>query len=340
MSANWMRYFDLVIDGSNGNSLRLNDFKVTFTVTSDVTKNGSEARVTVYNLKQSTCNAIMKGEYTRLKIVAGYSGIAPDVDNSQVGKVYSVPALKAGQARGMNYGEIFSGEIRYAFSGKKDQDTTLVIQALDGHQAMLETTLNTTLAAGHSAESQLALTLRNFNPFGITAGVTGAMPPTRFPRGKVLYQAAHQVMDNIAAQCRASWQFVDGKLQMVPEDNYLQQQVVLNSQSGLIGAPKLMMTGIEITCLINPNIRLHGTVQVDQAMLTQAWRADEAVVKSVKAADGTVDKTVQKPADIAADGTYIVNGISCNGDTREKTWYMTLTCIPRDKQTPLPSGAL
>ena len=339
MSANWMRYFDLVIDGSNGRSLRLNDFKVTFTIVSDITKNGSEATVTVYNLKQSTCNAIMKGEYARLKIIAGYSGIAPDVDSSQVGKIHNVPEGQAGQARGMNYGEVFSGEIRYAFSGKTEQAATLVIQALDGHQAMLETTLNTTLAAGHSAGSLLALTLRSFTPFGITTGVTGTMPSTRFPRGKVLYQAAHQVMDNIAAQCQASWQFVDGRLQMVPEANYLPQQVVLNSQSGLIGAPKLTMTGIELTCLINPTIRLHGTVQVDQAMLTQAWRSDEAVAKPAKAADGTVDTTVRKPADIAADGTYIVKGIICTGDTRDKNWYMTLTCIPRDKQTPVSDAA-
>lgn len=340
MSTNWLRYFDLMLtDSAQEETLNLSDFKVLFTVSTDVNKTGSEATVAIYNLSQDTQNAILNGHYKQLKIVAGYQA-QPVMDAS------GQPMT----AQPGNYSEIFSGEIRYAFSGITDvagktfgakadtHDAVLNLQAIDGHKALLESRINTTVAAGYDVNALYSLTMQNFNPFGISAGTTGAMPATRFPRGRVLYKLAHQVMDDVAAQCRASWQFVDGKLQMIPDDNYLEQRVVINRQTGMIGVPTLSSTGVTITCLINNAVRLHGLVQIDQATLMQAQNSSEAARKPAEKSAAT-DKKAQaastRPADIAADGVYIVRGITWSGDSRGTRWYMTLTCEPLDRQKPL-----
>ncbi|WP_380183591.1 hypothetical protein [Kalamiella sp. sgz302252] len=359
MSVNWLRYCELLLEDSDKASLNLSELRVGFEINTHVQSTGSTGVISVYNLSKETRNAIMAGEYKKLRLVAGYQGVAaqqeqePVVPDYMVGRVQENPQVKAS---GPNYGEIFSGEIRYAFAGsaseKPDQpspDNVLKIQAIDGHQAAQEATLNTTVAAGYDTSAIHLLTLRSFNPYGVTAGATGKMPPTRFPRGKVLYQTASQAMDNVAAQCRATWQFVDGKLQMVPEDSYLDRITVLNSQTGLIGSPKLTQEGIEIKCLIDPNIRLHSLVQVDQAALNSRRNELESVNKAAaeaKASGGEAakkagaQKTEAPPADIAADGVYIVKGIRYEGDTRSSNWFMTLTCVVRDKQTALKtSGA-
>lgn len=362
MSVNWMRYCELLLEDASKASIILGDLKVDFKIVTHVQSKGSTAEIKIYNLSTETRNAIMSGKYKKLRLIAGYTGILPDnneeepvIPDYMVGKAIENPPVKSG---GPNYGEIFSGEIRYAFidkiaskeSTQASPESVLKIQAIDGHQAAMEATVNTTVAAGYDASAIHRLTLRSFNPYGVTAGATGTMPPTRFPRGRVLYQTASQVMDNVAAQCRATWQFVDGKLQMVPEESYLERIVVLNSQTGMIGSPELTTEGVNIKCLIDPTLRLHGLVHINQAALNSTRNAMESVNRAAaeereaaskgnKVQPQGEQKNAQPPADIAADGVYIVKGITYEGDTRDKNWYMTLTCIVRDKQTALKAPA-
>jgi len=365
MSVNWMRYCELLLEDASKASITLGDLSVEFEINTDVQSSGSTATISLYNLSAETRNAIMSGKYKKLRLIAGYTGVLPDkreeepvIPDYMVGKVVENPPVKPD---GPHYGEIFSGEIRYAFinkiGSKADTQTSpesvLKIQAIDGHQAAMEAAVNTTVAAGYDASAIHRLTLRSFNPYGVTAGATGTMPPTRFPRGRVLYQTASRVMDNVAAQCRATWQFVDGKLQMVPEESYLDRIVVLNSQTGMVGAPELTTEGIKIQCLIDPTLRLHGLVHINQAMLNSTRNAMESVNRAAaekreaaqqskaqpQAAPQGEQKKAQPPADIAADGVYIVKGILYEGQTRGTKWYMTLTCITRDKQTALKAPA-
>lgn len=58
-----------------------------------------------------------------------------------------------------------------------------------------------------------------------------------------MFTMAHNVMDNIANQCKATWQIVDGQVQMVANDKYIHEAIVLNSQTGLIGMPQQTMGG-------------------------------------------------------------------------------------------------
>jgi len=357
MSINWMRYFEILLE-DNKESVRLSDLKVEFKIDTDVASSGSSAVITVYNLSQATSNAIMRGEYKKLRVSAGYSGVTPEANSSDQETIPVVPAWMVGkvqenppvQAEEQHYGEIFSGEIRYAWLDKSGTgtangiDRVLKIQAIDGHKAVMEASLNTTVAAGYEPATLHTLMMRSFNPYGVTAGATGKMPTTRFPRGRVFYQTTAQAMDNVAAQCRASWQFVDGKLQMVPEENYVNRITVLNSQTGMVASPTLTAEGITLKCLINPTISLHSLVQVNQAMLSQTYYSMEAVNKAAAKGDEKQhqankagDERGKLPADISADGVYIVKGISYLGDTRGTNWYMTLTCVVRDKQTPLES---
>ncbi|MHX19820.1 hypothetical protein D9I10_25025, partial [Escherichia coli] len=172
-------------------------------------------------------------------------------------------------------------------------------------------------------------------------------PDTVFPRGRAIYSSSRNVMDNIAAQCKATWQLVDGQVQMVPEDKYIHEAIVLNANTGLIGMPQQTMGGgVNVRCLINPNIRINGLIQLDQASVyrTQLNNEDLRAVKydengniipSPKLQESdmngnlVVNGTVSQPASIATDGVYIVKAIDYTGDTRGQAWYMDLMCFAR-----------
>lgn len=338
MSQNWMRHFELLLADDSGKGISLSDFKVTFNIEWTNTLWPRVALVKIYNLSKDTNSRILGSEFSKIKMIAGYDGLAPAVDASQVGVVRNVDTSQVGQTDGQNFGEIFNGEIRFTITGRDNPtDTFILIQAIDGHQAFEQAQMVTTLAAGYTVADLHAATMSTFAPYGVTQGITGAMPDTVFPRGRVMYGMSRDVMSNVAEQCKANWQFVDGQVQMVSTDKYIHEAIVLNSDTGLIGMPQQTMgAGVNVRCLINPNIRVGGLIELDQASVYRASLSSSEVQsipgRASEASNNgnlTVNGTLQQPASIATDGVYIVQSISYNGDTRGQAWYMDLMCFAR-----------
>ncbi|RJT45656.1 hypothetical protein [Rahnella woolbedingensis] len=338
MSINWMRHFELQLLDQNGQGVSLSDFKVTFHIQWADTKWPRVAEVKVYNLSTDTTNKILGQEFSKIRIIAGYDGIPAAVDASQVGVVQDIQSEQVGQSNGQNFGLIFDGDIRFTVTGKDNvTDSWVLIQAIGDHEAFLFARTKTTLAAGYTVADLHQVTMQGFNAFGVTQGITGDMPTTVFPRGRVLYNASRNVMDNIAKQCNATWQLVDGQVQMVPEDKYIHEAIVLNADTGLIGMPQQTMgAGVNVRCLINPNIRINGLIQLDQASVYRTALGTGEIAQSPGRISETDDNgnrvltgTTSQAASIATDGVYIVKSIDYTGDTRGQAWYMDLMCFAR-----------
>ncbi|MBU9819915.1 hypothetical protein J1782_08445 [Rahnella sp. BCC 1045] len=338
MSINWMRHFELQLLDQNGQGVSLSDFKVTFHIQWADTKWPRVAEVKIYNLSTDTTNKILGQEFSKIRIIAGYDGIAPAVDASQLGVAQDIQSDQIGQSNGQNFGLIFDGDIRFTVTGKDNiTDSWVLIQAIGDHEAFLFARTKTTLAAGYTVADLHQVTMQGFNAFGVTQGITGDMPTTVFPRGRVLYNASRNVMDNIAKQCNATWQLVDGQVQMVPEDKYIHEAIVLNADTGLIGMPQQTMgAGVNVRCLINPNIRINGLVQLDQASVYRTALGTGEIAQSPGRISETDDNgnrvltgTTSQAASIATDGVYIVKAIDYTGDTRGQAWYMDLMCFAR-----------
>lgn len=123
---------------------------------------------------------------------------------------------------------------------------------------------------------------------------------------------------------------------------------MLNSNTGLIGMPKQTIGGgLNISCLINSRIQLHGLVQLDQTSVYRTKLQNQDLFKGVfsekdkngnlvvtgkvKDANGNLIDAppTARPASIATDGVYVVRYINYHGDTRGKTWYMDMVCEAR-----------
>jgi len=366
MSANWIRHFELILTDKNGGGISLSDFKVTFSIDWYNISWPRVATVRIYNLGQVTSNRILSTEFTKIKLIAGYDGLTPVVDSSQLYHPTEIDPSQIGQTAGQNYGEIYSGEIRFTLTGRENPtDTYVVIQAVDGNNAWNNATINQTIAAGHTVQDIHTQALQNLAPYGIQPGITPAMPPTVFPRGRTMYGMTRDVLHNISKQCDATWQFVGGKVDMVPDDKYVQEAIVLNSNTGLIGMPQQTMgAGVNVRCLINPNIRLNGLIQLDQASVYRTELAKTDIqqkpklgqqIRYVTGSDGNGNVIVgtaasdgsgqllpplSQPASIATDGVYIVRGMSYTGDTRGQAWYMELMCFARGSADLLSQEAI
>lgn len=339
MSTNWMRHFELQLLDQNGQGISLSNFKVTFNIEwfnlSTTTRVGT---IKIYNLSANTSNMILGSEFSTVRLIAGYDGLAPAVDASQVGVVRNIGPKDIGQVNGQNYGTIFTGDIRYSMTGKDNPvDSFVLIQAGDTDAAFITSITSQTLAAGWTAADANRLLMKDFSISGATEGRTPEMPPTVFPRGKVFHGLTRNLMDNVAAQCNATWMFVDGKREMVTDDEVVHEAIVLNSNTGLVGMPQQTIgNGVNVRCLINPNIRVNGLIQLDQKSVYRTQLSSDAIAMSGgRITDQNIDGnislngTTAQPASIATDGVYIVRGIMYIGDTRGQAWYMDMMCEAR-----------
>ena len=268
MTQNWMRHFELQLVDGNGQGIELSDFKVTFTIDwFNISSASRVGTIKIYNLSADTVNRITGQEFSKVRLIAGYDGIAPEVSASDVGTVREVDAADVGQSDGRNYGLIFSGEIRYSVTGKDSPvDSYVLIQAADTDLAFATSITSQTLAAGYTVADVNRALMKDFEAKGATEGLTPEMPATVFPRGRVLFGMTRHLMDNVAGQCGATWQFVDGQRQMVANNEYVHDAIVLSSATGLIGMPQQTIgNGVNVRALINPNIRVNGLIQLDQA---------------------------------------------------------------------------
>lgn len=345
MSTNWNRHFELQLVDEKGQGISLSDFKVTFTIERNDNRWPASAVVKIYNLATETQNRIMRREYSKITLIAGYDGLdstsSDTVSASEVGKERYITDDKINSPEGSNYGVIFSGDIGFTLEGKENiTDRYVRIQAFDGDKAFMNAEIiGKTLAAGYTLRDEYEMLMKYLEPFGIKKGVEPVFPDTVYPRGASYHGPVIEYLSRLAKDLRATWQFSFGKVDFIQEDVAKHRAIVLNADTGLIGMPQQTIgAGVNVTCLINSFIQLHGLIQLDQASVYRAQLSNQQVVEAggiapEKEVNGNLVTSglVQKetPYSIATDGVYIVRYISYRGDTRGQDWYMDMACEAR-----------
>lgn len=299
MTVNWMRKCSLIVANDAGEGLELSGLKISFNISRPDISYPATAMFKIYNLSRNTNSRIRQNEFTQIKFVAGYQE---------------------------NFGLIFSGQIQYSYSGRENPtDTYVVIQAADSDQAHNFAVMNTTLAAGYTQQDVHSALMKPIGVYDIVAGATPEFTTTKAPRGKPMFGMHRDEVSSLAAQCKATWRYENGCLQMVPENAYLADAIVLNAQTGLIGMPEQTINGgINVKCLINPNIQLDTLIRLDNKSINQVGLSNQEI-----ATGSTAGASVQQPAVLDMDGDYIVKNIAFYGDTRGNPFYQDMICIAK-----------
>lgn len=350
MSYNWMRHFELQLIDENGKGISLSDFKVTFDIERNDNRWPASATIKIYNLSSNTANRITGGkEFDKIILIAGYDGIAPEYKASDIGVVRNIDDSQVGKSDGMNFGVIFSGDIRFTLTGKDNPtDSWVTIQACDCEEAFQNAIISTTIAKGYTPRDVYDLLMRQLEPYGVSRGVVPVFPNTVYPRGATFYGLVSDYMTELADLCEATWQFSYGKVDIIQKDVAKHSAIVLNSNAGLVGMPQQTIgAGVNVRCLINSNIKLHGLIHLNQESVYRTPLNNQDLYSAkygetdvngnlipsgkIRDASGKLidGPAIQQPASIATDGVYIVRYISYTGDTRGQAWYMDLACEAR-----------
>ena len=207
-------------------------------------------------------------------------------------------------------------------------DTFINLNCGDGDQAYNYAVINQTLAKGSTPQAQLNAGLTAMAGMGVGQGYTGQLPQTALPRGKTIYKNARDHLKALAATNGFAWSVQDGNLVFLSEKTYLPNQpFVLTAKTGMIGTPDQTTEGINVKCLLNPGIKVHSRIQLNNATIAK-----------MKIDFWTPGSVANQPALINRDGMYYAWLAEHSGDTRGQDWYTNMRLLSVDvASNPLDS---
>jgi hypothetical protein len=300
MTEQYLRAASLILGSASGDQLDLSALRITFGIQHAVVQTPRAAAIRVYNPAASTV-ARISAEFTTVTLSAGYQG---------------------------NIATIFTGTIKQRRAGRESPtDTFLDLFAADGDEAYNQAVVNQSLAAGWTDTDVLNAIVTAMQPFGITMGHVPTLNAGKAPRGMALYGGAKAALRDLAARNGCSWNLDGGHLNLIPLGGTIPgpQAIVLNSSTGMIGIPVQTIDGIEVTTLLNPQIKPGSTVKVNQSDILAAQNPLEYANIT-----GSLLPT------IPTDGLYAVQWVDLEGDTRGQPWYSHLVCLAIDPSAQGP----
>lgn len=300
-SQQYGRVCTLLVSNKAGKALDLSALRIKFSVKRSGVMTPNTADIYIYNLDESTAQLIKK-EFTRVILQAGY------VDN---------------------YGVIFTGNIKWAWTGRESAtDTVLNLVCGDGDSAYNFAIVNKTLAKGSSPNDHLNAALTSMYEAGLGPNYVGTLPIYQLPRGKVMYGAARDHLKSIADTHGFTWSIQDGQIVFIKDTAYLPgQAVVLSTKTGLVGQPQQTIEGIMMKSLLNPKLKIHGRVQIDNRS-----------VLTYKLNPNVPGSPANYPVPLNHDGFYYILVAEHVGDTRGTPWYSNLQTLSVDvSSNPLNS---
>ncbi|HSS39038.1 MAG TPA: hypothetical protein VLT58_09740 [Polyangia bacterium] len=294
-----------VITGKNGSGLQVEGLRVEFTITKTIGRAPNTAKIKIYNLSQATEGQI-KGEFDEVLLNAGYQGASL---------------------------LIFRGNIRHADAYRDGVNRILELDCADGDKDFRKAIVNTTLAKGTTTAQVVDHVIQQFET---TTRGTIILASKARPRGLVLCGMARDVLDRVASEQDAHWSIQDGALHIVPVDKTLPSEaIVINSGTGMLGAPVRDDKGIKVRCLLNPRIKVNGKIWLDNndfrdqvAKTKTTYPGAKPPKKSAKTKrSGTL-------ARLDPDGIYKCFRVDHEGDTRGEKWETTIMCVALDAAIP------
>ena len=226
------RQFQLDIIGKS-DTLVINNLRISFDIDKTINEKPNPATIRVWNLNRSHLNQILSGAFDKVALSVGYQTLT----------------------------QIYSGDITKASVQRHDLDFILTLECADGFRAYTQARITSTLKSGSNDDqilTELSKTLPN-----VSLGTVEVTNKRTLPRGKVMNGDTRELLNRLARNSGADWSIQDGELVFLPKNKVLKAEAILISQeTGMVNAPEHTDDGLELQCLLNPQLAIGGLVEV------------------------------------------------------------------------------
>lgn len=219
--------------GTETEGIAIESLRVTFEFTKTIDSKPNSGTVRVYNMNRDNINKVLAGEFKNLRLSVGYN---------ELRLIYVANIIKPSVRR-------------------EDLDWVIEFECADGDTDYQKAYTAMTLAAGSTDQTAVEKIVGRFAE--TVAGVVDLPNKRALPRGKVMLGNNRDLLNQLCKNNQADWSIQDGELVILPPDKVLSDEAVLLSQdTGMIGSPEATDNGLELTCLLNPSLKIGGLVRV------------------------------------------------------------------------------
>lgn len=256
--------------GNKNESIEIRDLRISFSCVKSLTAEPNPGELHIYNLNESSRNRITSGEFNQLFLMVGY---------------------------GNELGLVFAGDIINPVMRKDDTDWILSLECGDGYKEINNSRTNVTVKGGTGQKDVINILKKDMGKQD-GAGVVSIDNSNALPRSKTMIGKTSKYVTNIARNNNADWSIQDGELVVLPKTEAIDDKsgFVLSQDTGMIGSPEKSESGIEVTCLLNTNIRPGSLIRI------------ESIIKE-------------------CSGDFKVTDVEITGDSHSDEWYSKITCI-------------
>lgn len=250
MSVKYLRKARLKFIGGSGmtinpaNAVLLRDeMMIDFTVSKSVSGTENSAEINVWNLKESTRNAVGK-EFDEVELECGY---IPPAGSSVMGL-------------------IFKGAIRDVEHTREGPDIVTTIRCGDGDKALRQATLSRSYAAGTPVEDVLDDIQVELEKFG--AGKGEWQLPDDLPTMKRPYAVCglcSRELNRLGRAHKFYWSLQNQETEIVPGDGALSSSIKIDGNHVI--DTTITDNGIIVRTFLEPGVRPNHRVQVESPVL-------------------------------------------------------------------------
>ena len=241
----------LTCQGSGGKILinhdeRLaNNLKIAFDVSKSISSTQNEAEITVFNLSESSRNALGK-ELDEVILEAGYW--PPGGED--------------------NTGIIFKGQIRDVEHSRDGPTIVTRLKTGDGDKAIRKATVSKSYPSGTAVQSVMEDIAKQMQEEGVVRG------EWKLPEGDLTFHrpyaavgSAKREMDQLGRGFGFYWSIQNGVLEVIPGDGYVGGITLISPQSGMIYSPTITDNGVKVSVLLDPSVRPGRRVRIESHVM-------------------------------------------------------------------------
>lgn len=217
---------------------------------------------------------------------------------------------------GGRYGQIFGGKVYQSlYSRENVTDFRLTLICIDGMRLFSDNMTSFTLNKDYT-DMTLMNQIAARSSTKLKVKVTDNIDQTKMPRGVTVFAAPANKTREVARYSSCQSFVKDGQVYVShPADPKEPTAIIVDTDSGLIGAPTQIDHGIHFKTLLNPDLML--------AYPTRWVKLDMSAINVVqqRAQPGNQNLVPLLPK----DGAFQIGGVRHYGDTRGDDWYTEVT---------------
>jgi hypothetical protein len=226
--------------------------------------------------------------------------LSPD-HRAALGRELDIVQIEAGYVPpegGGNLGIIAKGRIRDFQHDRDGPDIISTVSCGDGDGAYRRATISKTIPKNTPVPKVVEELYKEMEKQGISKGEWKFPDDIRtIKRPYSMCGSCTRELDVLGRGNGFYWNIQNETMEIIPGDGYLEGAILINAQTGMIGAPTITDNGVKVKALLNPEARPNRQVIVESEVLQMN----------------------------AEGGTYRISQLDFSGDNREGDFVMDIS---------------